>query len=43
MKGIGIALALILAAYLADAKLSNGKYTDAAARMAVQMRNSFGI
>ena len=43
MKGIVIALALILAAYLADAKLSNGKYTDAAARMVVQMRHSFGI
>ena len=42
MKGIGVALALLVAAYLADQTFSHGKYSDAALRMIAQMRHSFG-
>jgi hypothetical protein len=43
MKGIGVTLALLFAAYLTDQYLANGKYTDAAKRMVTQMRHSTGI
>ena len=43
MKGIGVALALLFAAYLTDQYLANGKYTDAAKRMVTQMRHSTRI
>ena len=43
MKGIGVALALLFAAYLTDQYFANGKYTDAAKRMVAQMRHSTGI
>jgi hypothetical protein len=43
MKGIGVALALLVAAYLADQTFSHGKYSDAALRMIGQMRHSFGV
>ena len=42
MKGIGVALVLIVAAYLVDQHFSHGKYTDAAKRMVIQVRHSFG-
>ena len=43
MKGIGIAVAVIVAAYVADQHFANGVYTDAAKRMIIQMRHSFGV
>jgi hypothetical protein len=43
MRGIGVALALLLAAYLTDQYFAGGKYTDAAKRMVTQMRHSTGI
>jgi hypothetical protein len=43
MKGIGIAAAILLAAYLADQTFSKGQYTYAMQRMIVQIRHSFGI
>jgi hypothetical protein len=43
MKGIGVALALLFAAYLADQNFAQGKYTDAAKRMIIQIRQSAGI
>jgi len=41
MKGIGLAIAILFAAYLADQNFANGKYTDATKRMIIQMRHSF--
>ena len=43
MKGIGIAAAILLAAYLADQTFSQGQYTYAMQRMILQIRHSFGI
>lgn len=43
MKAIGVALALLFAAYLTDQYFANGKYTDAANRMVTQMRHSTGL
>jgi hypothetical protein len=43
MKGVGVAIALLFAAYLTDQYFANGKYTDAAKRMVTQMRHSTGI
>lgn len=43
MKGIGVALVLLFAAYLTDQYFANGKYTDAAKRMVTQIRHSTGI
>jgi hypothetical protein len=43
MKAIGVAIVIIFAAYMADQQFANGQYTDAAKRMVVQMRHSFGV
>jgi hypothetical protein len=43
MKGIGVALALLFAAYVTDQYFADGKYTDAAKRMVTQIRHSTGI
>jgi hypothetical protein len=43
MKGIGIAVTILLAAYLADQTFSQGQYTYEIQRMIVQMRHSFGV
>jgi hypothetical protein len=43
MKGIGVALALLFAAYLTDLYFTNAKYTDAAKGMITQIRHSTGI
>ena len=44
MKGNGVALALLFAAYLTDQYFANGKKTpDAAKRMVTQIRHSTGI
>jgi hypothetical protein len=43
MKGIGIAAAVLLAAYLADQAFSQGRYTYEIERMIVQIRHSFGV
>jgi hypothetical protein len=43
MKATGTAIILLVALYFADHELAHGKYTDAAQRMAMQIRHSTGI
>jgi hypothetical protein len=43
MKALGAAIVVLVALYVADHVLAQGKYTDAAQRMAMQMRHSTGI
>jgi hypothetical protein len=43
MKAIGIAIFLIVAAYLADQYWAQGKYTSATQSLTKQMRHSFGV
>lgn len=43
MKGILIALGVILALYVIDQQFADGRYTDALQRMMIQIRRSFGV
>jgi hypothetical protein len=43
MKAIGAAIIVLVALYFVDQQLAQGKYTDAAQRMAMQVRHSTGI
>jgi hypothetical protein len=43
MKAVGAAIIILVALCFADQELAQGKYTDAAKRMAMQMRHSTGI
>ena len=43
MKAIGVAAAVIFAAYLADQEFAEGQYTYAVQRMIVQIGHSFGV
>jgi hypothetical protein len=43
MKAVGVAIIILVALYFADQELAQGKYTDAALRMAMQIRHSTGI
>jgi hypothetical protein len=43
MKALGAAIIVLVALYIADQMFAQGKYTDAAHRMAMQMRHSIGI
>jgi hypothetical protein len=42
MKKFLVAAGIVAALFLADQQFAQGKYTQAAARMATQMRHSFG-
>jgi hypothetical protein len=43
MKAIGAAIVVLVALYVTDQTLTQGKYTDAVQRMAMQIRQSTGI
>jgi F0F1-type ATP synthase membrane subunit c/vacuolar-type H+-ATPase subunit K len=43
MKAFGAGIIVLVALYLADQALTQGKYTAAAQRMAMQIRHSMGI
>ncbi len=43
MKGLMIAIGVIVVLYIGDQQFAQGKYTYAVQRMVVQMRHSFGI
>jgi hypothetical protein len=43
MKAFGAAIIVLVVLFLADLLLTDGKYTDAAERMASQIRHSAGI
>lgn len=43
MKGLLIAMGIIVTLYVSDQRFVDGKYTYAVQRMAVQMRHSFGV
>jgi hypothetical protein len=43
MKAVGAAIIVLVALYFVDQLLAQGKYTDAAQRMAGQIRHSTGI
>lgn len=43
LKAVGAAITILVALYFADQLFAQGKYTDAAQRMAMQMRHSTGI
>ncbi len=42
MKAFLVAAGILAVLYLADQQFAQGKYTQAAGRMATQMRHSFG-
>lgn len=43
MKGLLIAVGIIMALYTADQQFAQGKYTDALQHMVSQIRHSFGV
>ena len=43
LKAVGAAIVILVALYFADQVIAQGKYTDAAQRMAMQIRHSTGI
>ncbi|MFB9265033.1 hypothetical protein ACFFWD_18040 [Bradyrhizobium erythrophlei] len=43
MKALLIAVAVLLALYLADQHFAHGKYSYAVGRIVTQMRHSFGV
>ena len=43
LKAVGAAIVILVALYFADQVFAQGKYTDAAQRMAMQIRHSTGI
>jgi hypothetical protein len=43
MKGLGAAIIVLVALYIADQNFAQGKYTTAAQRMVLQIRHSTGI
>ena len=43
MKAIGATIIVVVALYFADQEFTQGKYTDAAKRMVMQIRHSTGI
>jgi hypothetical protein len=43
MKVIGATIIILVALYITDQQFAEGKYTDAAQRMAMQIRHSTGI
>ena len=43
VKGLLIAIGIIVTLYVSDQRFLDGKYTYAVQRMAVQMRHSFGV
>jgi hypothetical protein len=43
MKAVGAMIIAVVALYFADQELAQGKYTDVAKRMVMQIRHSTGI
>ncbi|WP_168193545.1 hypothetical protein [Bradyrhizobium sp. NAS96.2] len=43
MKGLFIAIGVIVGLFIGDQYFNRGQYTDAVQRMAAQMRHSFGV
>ena len=43
MKALGVVIIVLVALYVADQALTEGKYTNATQQMVVQIRHSTGI